>query len=284
MKTRNLLLLTLLPLLLSCEKNAVLKTGEVAAPQTGIIGGEPVRNEDPVAASTVSLIVDFDNTPFSVCTGTLISKNLVLTATHCLESMEKGDISIHIGAQLPKAYDKAKLLKVTNWKTHPNYEMVLDEEENPVTGLNDVALIRLADNAPANAKPVPVLNGQRALTKGQSLLLAGYGLLKEIGEPVYATELHAVHVPLNRIWNNILVTDQSTGQGACSGDSGGPAFLVTKKGLVVVGITRGPHDKALDCRHFGEYTYASMFESFILQAAKELEAEPPQFIDLPKEF
>lgn len=284
MKTKNFLLLSSLLFLTSCESRESKTPLNLSKNNTAIIGGSPARNEDPVAASTVSLIIEFDDAPFSVCTGTLISTNLVLTATHCLDSMEQGDISVYLGAQLPTTLDKARLLKASGWVTHPDYELILDADEYPVTGLNDIALLRLAENAPASARPVPILGKKANLPAGQSLLLAGYGLLKEIGEPVYSKELNYVKVPLVRVWDNLLITDQTKGEGACSGDSGGPAYLETSKGLIVVGVTRGPHDKAVDCRHYGEYTYASKFESFILKAAKDLAGEAPQFVDLPRNF
>jgi hypothetical protein len=198
--------------------------------------------------------------------------------------MEQGDISVYLGAQLPEKLDKKKLLRVSKWVTHPDYELVLDADEYPITGRNDIAVIRLAEDAPASGRPVPILSQRVTLPKGQSLLLAGYGLLNEIGEPVYAKELNYVHVPLVREWDNLLITDQTKGQGACSGDSGGPAYVETARGLVVVGVTRGPHDKAEDCRHYGEYTHASKFETFILKTAKDLAGEAPQFIDLPRNF
>lgn len=248
---------------------------------SAIIGGSPARNEDAVTASTVSMIIDFDGTPFSICTGTLISKNLILTASHCVEQMEAEDISISFGTQLPTDFTNAKLVKVTSLKTHPDFKMIFDENEEPITGQNDIALLRIEQNAPDTARPVPVLTDKRPLPPGQSLLLAGFGLVNEIGDPVYATELNYTYVPLARVQDNFLITDQTNAKGACSGDSGGPAYVETAKGLVVVGVTRGPHAKALDCRHYGEYTHASKFESFILETAKELSAEAPQFIDLP---
>lgn len=281
MKTISFLFLAALGLLLSCEhrEDALLNLSERSAE---IIGGTSANNKDLVAASTVSLVIDFEGSPFSICTGTLISKNMVMTATHCLESMKTNDISVYLGAQLPKDIENAKLLKISGWATHPNYQLVLDENEYPVTGLNDIALIRLAKNAPASAKPVPILSDRVSLPPNQPLLLAGYGLLNEIGQLVYATELNYVHVPLVRVWDNFLITDQTGGQGACSGDSGGPAYIETARGLIVVGVTRGPHNKAIDCRHYGEYTYASKFETFIRSTTKELFGEAPQFVDLPR--
>lgn len=269
-------------LLTACVNNEIPSDLKLSNNNSSIIGGHSATAQDPWTSSTVSLITHYNNRAYSTCTGTLISKNLVLTATHCLEYMGEGLVYVYLGAKLPKKFDNRKLLKVKKWITHPDFKMVLDENEYPITGVNDVALIRLEKTAPATATPVPILNSKVPLSRGQSLLLAGYGLVQEIDTPIDAEGLNYVRVPLAKVWNSILVTDQTNAQGACSGDSGGPAYLETKKGLIVVGITRGPHDKATDCRHYGEYTNASHFESFILDAARELEAEAPEFVDQPK--
>lgn len=280
MKNSQLIFLTVMALTSACTHSEAPVVNLSTNKSTSIIGGTAATNSDLVTASTVSLIINYADKPFSVCTGTLVSKNLILTATHCLEYMGEGVVSIYAGAQLPEVYDETKLLKVASWKTHPDYELILDDEDYPVTGVNDVALMKLAEDIPPHLKPVPIVSNLKAPKDGSSLLLAGYGLINELETPVYATGLNYVRVPLANIWNNILVTDQNDGHGACSGDSGGPAYIETAQGLAVIGITRGPHDKVTDCRHYGEYTYASRFETFILDTAKELGGETPQFVDL----
>ncbi|WP_413943919.1 S1 family peptidase [Bdellovibrio sp. HCB-162] len=273
------LLLTVLLFVSACAKN---ETGNlnISESNSAIIGGTAATVKDLVTHSTVSFLMEYQGKPLSLCTGTLISKNMVLTATHCLENLGEGIMAVYIGEKLPEVFDRSKFLKVAGWVTHPRYKLIEDQNNVPVTGVNDVAVLRLADEAPASAIPVPILDPKTNLQDGQSLLLAGYGLENELNVPVYATGLNYVHVPLAKIVDAILVTDQTNNQGACSGDSGGPAFIETAKGLVVVGVTRGPHDQAQDCRHYGEYTYASKFKSFILKATAQLKGEAPKFVTL----
>lgn len=281
--TTALLLLATLSLG-ACVENKNTQPHAFAANQTGIIGGYPVRTEDPVAASTVSLMVFYNNSLFSICTGTVVSNDIIMTASHCLQEVTAQDFVVHIGTRLPTQLNQTSLLKVEKFKTHPQFEMILDKDGTPVTGKNDIALIKLADKIPDSAKPVAILKNHNTLLPGQPLLLAGFGLLQEVGQPQYAQELNAVTVPLEREWDHILVTDQTKAQGACSGDSGGPAFLADQANLIVVGITRGPHAQVSDCRHYGEYTNASKFEDFIIETVKELNGTLPVFVDPPKKF
>lgn len=278
MKRQLVIWVALTVVLGSCAKQNIAPT-ELNQNNSGIIGGTPALDTDAVRASTVSLLTTYDNKPFSFCTGTLISKNLILTATHCLKYAQKETSFVFIGAKLPKTFEGARTFAIENWITNPSYKEVTDKNGSFITGLNDVALIRLKEDAPADATPVPVLDESISLKDGQSLLLAGYGLLSELNVPVYADGLYYTHVSLAKTaWDSILVTDQTGNQGACAGDSGGPAYLETGKGFIVVGITRGPHERAQDCRHYGEYTFAAKFKTFILNSAAQLKAEAPQFV------
>jgi len=78
--------------------------------------------------------------------------------------------------------------------------------------------------------------------------------------------------------NQFIITDQTRGMGACKGDSGGPAFMETERGPVLVGVTRGSYGGISDCHHYAEFTYVPAFKVFLLKAAKMLETEAPQFL------
>ncbi|KYG69327.1 hypothetical protein AZI87_09040 [Bdellovibrio bacteriovorus] len=279
MNVRSSLLLASAALLFTACTDSKTSSLNLDNKNTSIVNGSAALPQDRVTASTVALIAKYDGKPYSFCTGTLISEDLVLTASHCLEYTEKpSDVWIFFGTDLPKELSDTRLLTVENFERHSGYEMIFDDTGYPVTGINDVAVIRLQSKAPAGTLVVPVLAPETQLEEGQSLLLAGYGLIDDV-KGVRSDGLNYTQVPLAKVWETILVTDQLR-SGACSGDSGGPAYLESKDGLIVAGITRGPHDKAPDCHTYGEYTYASKHKQFILEAAKKLGAQEPQFVDL----
>lgn len=253
------------------------KSAVILSPDASIIGGQQATATDAVTASTVSLVTVFDKSIYAFCSGTLISKNLVVTAAHCIRNGAE-NISIFMGEKLPKTPTEAKLLPIAGSEVHPDFEIIFDDNDNFVTTLNDLALIKLGSDIPEFAKPVPVLDNDLKLSVGDELLLAGYGLVKEIEEPKRAEGLNYVKVFTAKLIDFLIVTDQTKAMGACNGDSGGPAYLETSKGLVVIGATRGPHDRALDCRHFGEYTNLTKYKSFLVEYSKKLNAEEPLFI------
>ncbi len=269
LKSQILLSLSLALVLAACSNQSAVTSNNLQN-ATGIIGGEAAKATDPVTGPTVSLVYVAAGFPQSFCTGTLISENLVLTATHCLQDMDISDIQVYFGEILPTSLEGENFRAIKSAVTHPEYKFDLEPNENVYTGFNDVGLVMLESEAPAFAKPVAVLN-DTTLTSGQSLLLAGFGLVNEISvPPVRATGLNLTRVTVAKTYANIIVTEQSAGNGACAGDSGGPAYLETENGLVVLGITRGPYNLAKDCRHWGEYTYASKFKDYILMTAKDM--------------
>ncbi len=254
----------------ACQKNADAIYNN-NADTAKILGGEVVQPSDIVANSTVALKYIEGNRAYPMCTGTLISPNLVLTASHCLRGMNKNALRIGFSLDVKNQLDVETMYEVADFVTHPKY--------GSSGRLNDVALIALAKPAPAPYKPVGIISDKYKLTVGMPMLLAGYGVTNDMtGADTEA--LRKVTVPMAKILDAdaILVTDQTKASGACNGDSGGPAYLEKDGILYVYGITRGPHDGAPDCHHFGEYTYASKFETFILETAAKLKTEAPSFV------
>lgn len=284
---RKIIFLFLLILInAACDKNVTNKPSTVLLDKTSsssIIGGKQAQNNEAVSTSTVALIEIDETGPYLACTGTLISENLILTAAHCVKYVEVPEsLYVSFNTEIPTFKNFTNVISAEKIKVHPEFGYKYNENTNYSTGHNDVALIKLSGRAPENSRPVPILTNSKTLQPSTKVLLAGFGLINEIGTPIESKVLNYVWVPLAKILDTILVTDQTSAQGACAGDSGGPAYVEGPTGLIVVGITRGPHEGASDCRHYGEYTYASKFQEFILTTAHELEAMPPKFIDMPE--
>lgn len=254
----------------ACQKNSSAIYAKDNANSAQILGGEVVQPSDIVAFSTVALKVIEGDRAYPMCTGTLIAPNLVLTAGHCLHGMNKNELRVAFSLDVKNQLDPETMVEIADLTIHPKYG---------INRLNDVALIALAKPAPAPYKPVGIVSEKYKLTVGMPMLLAGYGVIDDsTGQDTEA--LRKVTVPMAKILDAdaILVTDQTKTTGACNGDSGGPAYLEKDGQLYVYGITRGPHENAPDCHHLGEYTYASKFETFILESSAKMKTEAPSFV------
>lgn len=244
--------------------------------QSHIIGGQAARSSDVFTRSTVALIIAKNDVPKENCTGTLISSNLVLTAAHCLEGLRPSHIWIHFGEKFNKPFQVSKLVQVRDFVANPEFSPVYSDDFPP-TELNDIAVLLLKENAPSGYLPVPIKEGASPAI-GEKLLVAGYGHTNDMNS-VRAKGLNFARVPVSRVWRSLLVLDQTSNSGVCRGDSGGPAYIESEKGLVVVGITRGAHNESPHCHAYTEFANASHFKTFILEAAQDLGAAMPSFVE-----
>ena len=243
-----------------------------------IIGGQPALASDAVRGPTVSLMRVLPNkTVLSFCSGILISKNIVVTAAHCVEPMMSETFYVFFGEKLPTLMSEPNLVKVGGVSYHNGYRLIPVKKNRYITSINDIALIRLETEAPEGFTPVSILADTDVLKPGAPLLLAGYGVVNDVNNQ-RTLALNYVRVPLFKLEGDYLITDQTTGQGACFGDSGGPVYIETAKGLVVVGETHEAYDGATDCHHYGEFTLLSQFRSFIDKTVVALQGDPPTYI------
>jgi secreted trypsin-like serine protease len=276
---KSLLAIMVCAVALGCAQKQEPSSNSLRFANAGIIGGEEVKDSDVVARSTVALKYLYKNgSTIQFCSGTLISKDVVMTAGHCSEEgVEHTVVSFGIANEAYNIFDPKLMRKVTALKVNPLYN---PKSNDQASRLNDISLLKLESPAPEGYAPVAVLNSTVTLKAGMSMLLAGFGIVDD-ANGTDTKVLKKVTVPLVKIVDNsILVTDQTTMNGACSGDSGGPAYYVENDRLIVYGVTRGPFDRAEDCHHYGEYTYASYFKDFIVTAAKELGGEAPTFAEV----
>lgn len=257
----------------------VLKSANIAENGESIIGGKPATSSglimSPAVHSTVALVGVYNGLYEPFCTGTLISKNLIMTASHCVADLNsKDEVKVFFGGSSLKKINGKSLYKVEDFITHPDY---LNKWQADQHLFNDIALVKLAQDAPEGFTPVEILDKSYKLTQGQEILLAGYGVIDD-EQMSAAVSLNFVHVPFVSLHKeSLLITDQRNSKGACAGDSGGPAYLESNGKLMVFGVTRGPHEDVLDCHHYGQYTYASMFQEFITESALKLGAKAPVF-------
>lgn len=231
-----------------------------------VINGRKVEKNQLEAKSTVAILTDTEDVPRFICTGTLISPRVVITATHCLYDISKSiDMKetryVYFGLDLPKDFKSMNAYPIETFALHPDLTEkpgVEKTEETIAKSMaafkqNDIAVIILNKDAPKGYIPVPILQNTSYLKIGMSVNTAGVGSIED-SEDAYSSEMNQTELTIVGFNQNILIVDQTKNTGVCHGDSGGPAYLKTPIGLVLVGATKGPHGLIDTCLQLGEFT------------------------------
>jgi S1-C subfamily serine protease len=201
----------------------------VIAPAAALVG--PADQDNRFASHLVMIITrGVDKSGF--CTGVVIGPRAVLTAAHCVVSIDNMRVFYRDEVGQPV------LREVSAAVVNPNYRA--DAIAERAVSI-DLALIET--RAPLDARFSPAdLDSSGRTTIGQSVRIFGYGLAEEgngrTGGVLRAANL-AIRGPLSEI---LAWVDDPAGRGAgaCTGDSGGPIVAAdSDKVLAIVAWTAG---------------------------------------------
>lgn len=242
---------------------------------SGIIGGTTVKEGDPIAKSIVGLVMEINAnnssqsaylsrkkkpTPgsqpsdpgqgrqmYAICTGTLVTENVILTAAHCMDA----DISkavVVFGDDFSAAFDKNATKKpsietrqVVNWSINPLWARAKNEQFNE----GDTAVVKFDGSLPEGYAPAQILPDASALRNGADVVVAGYGADRKIsgdantsGDSAGVGTLRKVTVQI--VNAKISQTEMEIGarqKTVCHGDSGGPSFIELNGEYYLWGVT-----------------------------------------------
>jgi secreted trypsin-like serine protease len=272
-----------LVMLSSCQ---TLQEPVTRAPETIVDGDVSSSADDAVVQVT---------TDFGPCSGTLIAKNLVLTARHCVIVKDyvvascrvDGTASTDTGAVLGEI--DAAQIKVhvgANASDEPVAEglYVLSAEGGTICR-NDIALVVLDRHL--DQVPIIPIRLTRPTTIGERMTVVGYGVTGRVGEaidqgdadvPVVRLRREGVRVldlGSNRFGKNGDLAAPGTfvlGPCICQGDSGGPAIVETTGAVAGVASIVG----AMPCLASETNAFVQLAEYYdlILQAFALAGAEP----------
>ncbi|MBL0217655.1 MAG: serine protease [Myxococcales bacterium] len=207
-----------------------------------------------------------------LCSGTLITKDWVLTAAHCVSPAVIGMSQSQITASVKVHFG------TVNIRTAPG-TIVRASETIPHTGfdinnlgVHDIGLIKLATPV-TNVTPLPINLVTADAPVGMALTMVGFGATAQGGGGSVGIEYIVAQTSIACAANvgtdaNLLCFNQLSGKGKCEGDSGGPSFAAVRGAQVQVGITSFGDQ---NCAQFGADTRVDAEKAFLLQHVPELE-------------
>jgi len=202
----------------------------------------------------------------SFCTGTAIARDLVLTAAHCVLPGADYKLLEFDAERKPQLRDVASIAR------HPQFQIKTLLAHRATA---DVALLKLA--RPLAVTPAPLADASLRAAVGETFTVRGYGLAVrgdgKTGGTLRTATLATTGQPGTL---QIRLVDAATrgeraGLGACTGDSGAPAFTTSGPSAMigVVSWSTGPGGSA-GCGGLTGVTPLSLYKGWIVEQARKM--------------
>lgn len=256
MSPSQICLAVFVALSVACSSPAVAIVGSRSAPSAG------------VAQSIVTVAAAGGG----VCTGTMISPNIILTAAHCIAPGTANRV-IDYSEKLPR------LITPRQVAVHPRYNAQSIAAHRATA---DVALLRLSAPMPGKSAAllgvprIPFSAVSRFTVVGIGSTVAGSD--SGVGT-VRAAPLAVTGQPgtLQVRLVDPQTQNKSAGMGACTGDSGAPAFEDQDGRSVIAGVvswSTGANNSA-GCGGLTGVTPLTLYRDWIVKTARSWGAEIP---------
>jgi len=160
----------------------------------------------------------------TMCGGSIVSKNWIITAAHCIDGKTESDLSIYAG------HSESPLQDYYNTPvTRTVSQIIIHEQYNHFSKDNDIALLKLSSplDFGSGIQPICMPTSATVPDAGTTCAVTGWGATSSGGAA--SPTLLEVSVPILSDCGDNSVTEhmicagyQEGGEDACQGDSGGP--------------------------------------------------------------
>jgi secreted trypsin-like serine protease len=186
----------------------------------------------------------------SICTGTLVAEDMILTAAHCAPRKTDGKsfMFIGFGNNIDDSFTakrKTPIGLVAEYRVNTQWD---ETTTSLLNSPNDLAILRFEGTLPEGFKIRPLPSEDYKIDSKGTIEMIGFGLTVEKGNDsgilrhteVPATKVaEGVYIPKYKQYvpvpGTIIMNQQETG--VCSGDSGGPLFAKVNGTVTMVGVT-----------------------------------------------
>lgn len=226
------------------QQNSVSLDGST---DSGIVGGALITELSKTSSSTI-LIGKYDETTLekrSLCTGTLIAENVILTAAHCLPDPGYKIVALFAGT---KNFHDDTILQ-------SSASEVIETRAHDTL---DLAILKVATKYPAfKVHPLPARDFK--IPVDAQIEMIGYGRTSAFaGDSGF---LRHSFTSTSKIFHtnpkDSRIMIEQPQHGVCFGDSGGPFFVHSQDGTTtLVGVTSSGYnfdDAALECHGFANF-------------------------------
>ncbi len=283
---------------LRCETPRLLGTRVVAACVMLAAAGcgteaAAAGNASPIVEGQTATAADVGATvavllPDAMCSGTLVTPRVVVTAAHCVyteaSQSAAGEITwgplsapsaftVVVGAVDPEAPAPGQEHTVVAVWGDPQFP---SDYQSGLEHWHDIGALVLSDDVTSTA-PVPVLDPSALdteLTPRRMLDIAGYGLTDAAGTG-QPSGLHLGQIPFLSRGNGEVVAGDPNSTDTCYGDSGGPLYVDTADGKRLVGATSRGYAPTVQCNSGTIFTTASAYIGAIEGATGQSLSPPP---------
>jgi secreted trypsin-like serine protease len=269
------LVASLMLLFVSLEGARSASAADPATYQTRVIGGSAVSDSEyPFMVALAKS--DGAGSYYQFCGASLIDRDSVLTAAHCVHGKSAASLQAIVGRTVLSS-SQGQWRGVSRIFVHPYYNPTLDQAY-------DAAVLKL-DRPVAGIAPIRLATGSQNFleTAGRYATVAGWG--NTIAQPVNGdagtslpNRMREAQVPLvsdtrgrqlygSSFFSSLMLAAGKTGKDTCQGDSGGPLFSRVSGRFTQVGITS--FGAGCGASYPGVYTEvnASTIRNFITNAA-----------------